>query len=63
MVEELSGLLGGELSCGDVSRLAIGLERIEREAEEATAAAGKGRGQEEEDGGEPGRRAWVLEVN
>lgn len=73
MVEELSGLLGGELSCGDVSRLAMGLERIEREAGEtatatATAAAaagmggGRGEGEEEDEGG-AGGRAWVLEVS
>eukprot|EP00752_Nemacystus_decipiens_P002815 g2626.t1 len=57
MVEELSGLLGGELSCGDVSRLAMGLERIERE--QPAAAAGDGDGEEGE--GEPRGRAWVLE--
>lgn len=60
MVEELSGLLGGELSCGDVSRLAMGLERIEREQ----AAAGEGEGEGGGGGlGESRGRAWVLEVS
>lgn len=59
LVEELFGLLGGELSCGDVSRLAVGLESIEREAEE-TAPEGE---KKEEDLGDPRGRAWLLEVS
>ncbi|CAM9489216.1 unnamed protein product, partial [Ectocarpus sp. 12 AP-2014] len=55
MIEELTSLLGGELSCGDVSRLAMGLERIEREAGPAAAS------EEEGDGGQERGRAWVLE--
>lgn len=56
LVEELGGLLGGELSCGDVSRLVVGLERIEREE----LAPGEGEG--EGDAGRT-RRTWVLEVS
>ncbi|CAM9834409.1 unnamed protein product [Ectocarpus sp. 6 AP-2014] len=55
MIEELTSLLGGELSCGDVSRLAMGLERIEREAGPAAAS------EEEGGGGQERGRAWVLE--
>ena len=33
LVEECFTLLGGELSCGDVSRLALSLDRIEQELE------------------------------
>lgn len=49
VVEAISSLLGGELSCADVSRLTMGLERIEQE---------EGR----EGGEEPNGRVWVLEV-
>ncbi|CAM9622266.1 unnamed protein product [Ectocarpus sp. 4 AP-2014] len=55
MIEELTSLLGGELSCGDVSRLAMGLERIEREAGPAAAS------EEEGGGGQERGRVWVLE--
>lgn len=52
LVEKLCSLLGEELTCGDVSRLLMGLERIEEEKE----------GGQEEDGERYGR-AWVLEVS
>lgn len=57
IVEELSGLLGDELSCVDVSRLTMGLERVERERWAADE------GLREADKGEIYGSAWVLEVS
>lgn len=74
LVEECSTLLGGELSCGDVSRLALSLDRIEQELEQELEKelgqelekAGEGEGEREAGGGDrdgqPGGRKWVLEV-
>ena len=52
LIEELSAALGDELPCSDVSRLVMGLERIEQER----AALGE----EDEEGRH--ERVWVLEV-
>lgn len=56
MVEDLSTLMGEELTCVDLSRLAMGLERIEHE-DPAKADGGRGEGETADD------RSWVLEVS
>lgn len=52
VVDEVSRLLGNELSAGHVSRIAMGLEGLEREIQ-ADA---------EEDRDFPYGRAWLIEV-
>ena len=59
LIEECNALLGGELSCGDVSRLALSLDRIEQELEQEGEEGGEGGGGRDED---PGGRTWVLKV-
>lgn len=57
IVEDLSRLLGDELSCADVTRLVMGVDKMEREWK-------YGRGEEEEAAEEaPHGRMWVLEVS
>lgn len=55
LIEDLSTALGDELSCANLSRLVIGLEKIEQEQERSVDEK-----REEE---EPYGRSWVLEVS
>lgn len=56
-VDDLSMLLGDELSCADVTRLVMGIDKIEQEGKDGAGAG--------EDGAEEVRygRTWVLEVS
>lgn len=54
VVDDVSRLLGDELTAGDVSRVTMGLEVLEREQQEQEG------GEDERDG--PYGRAWLLGV-